>query len=153
MKKLDIHKGVSIAANLGVIGGLVFLGLELNQNNEQLSSQARYNSLQIQLAAASALVSDGELSDLVAKALDGGMLTSGETLRLRQLMIVVLNAWEYEFAEYEDGRLAFDELKVDSKRSDYDQIFGLAPDLWSSYRVGAAPAFVAFMEEQILHGQ
>ena len=87
-----------------------------------------------------------------ARAFDGGDLAPGETLRLRQLFIVLLNAWEYEFAEYEDGRLTFNELKVDSKRQDYLQLFDLAPDLWSSYKLGAAPAFVRFMEENVQSG-
>ena len=33
LKKLDLSQGITILANLGVIAGIVFLALELRQNN------------------------------------------------------------------------------------------------------------------------
>ncbi len=34
MKKLDLGQSVGILANIGVIAGIVFLAVELRQNNE-----------------------------------------------------------------------------------------------------------------------
>jgi len=40
MKKIDLGQTVAIAANIGVIGGIVFLALELQQTQQAMSSQA-----------------------------------------------------------------------------------------------------------------
>ena len=37
MKKIDLGQTISIFANLGVIAGITFLALELNQNTAQLA--------------------------------------------------------------------------------------------------------------------
>ena len=38
MKKPDLGQTITIFANLGVIAGIVFLGIELQQNNELLTA-------------------------------------------------------------------------------------------------------------------
>ena len=39
MKKIDFGQSITILANLGVIAGIVFLGVELNQNQQTLEQQ------------------------------------------------------------------------------------------------------------------
>jgi hypothetical protein len=41
MKRIDLGQAISVPANLGVIAGIVFLALELQQNNELLGAEAR----------------------------------------------------------------------------------------------------------------
>jgi hypothetical protein len=41
MKKIDLNQGVNTLANLGVIAGIVFLALEINQNSEMMRAQTR----------------------------------------------------------------------------------------------------------------
>jgi hypothetical protein len=43
MKKVDIGQVIAVTANMGVIAGIVFLALELQQNNRFLSAQAQFN--------------------------------------------------------------------------------------------------------------
>ena len=45
MKKLDLGQTITILANIGVIAGIVFLGLEIRQNNELMAAEARYKVL------------------------------------------------------------------------------------------------------------
>lgn len=40
MKKLDVAQTLQIVANAGVIAGIIFLAIEINQNNEQLRLQS-----------------------------------------------------------------------------------------------------------------
>ncbi|MGD8809228.1 MAG: hypothetical protein PVG24_06465 [Gammaproteobacteria bacterium] len=40
MKKIDFGQTVSALANIGVVGGLVFLGLEIRQNSQSLEASA-----------------------------------------------------------------------------------------------------------------
>ncbi len=41
MKNIDLGRTLSVLANLGVITGIVFLGVELRQNNELLVKEAQ----------------------------------------------------------------------------------------------------------------
>ena len=41
MKKINLDRTIQIIANVGVIAGIVFLGMEINQNNEAMAVQAR----------------------------------------------------------------------------------------------------------------
>lgn len=45
MKKIDVGQAISLLANIGVIAGIVFLGLELRQNNLLLNAQTRGDTL------------------------------------------------------------------------------------------------------------
>ena len=46
MKKIDLGQTITILANVGVIAGIVFLAIELRQNNEYMAANARYDLLQ-----------------------------------------------------------------------------------------------------------
>lgn len=41
----QINRWLMLAANIGVIAGIVFLAVEIQQNNELMASQARFNRL------------------------------------------------------------------------------------------------------------
>ena len=41
MKKLDLGQTISILANVGVLAGIVILIIEIDQNNDALTFQAR----------------------------------------------------------------------------------------------------------------
>jgi hypothetical protein len=40
LKKLDFGQTITILANLGVIAGIVFLGIEISQNNAWLEAES-----------------------------------------------------------------------------------------------------------------
>ena len=149
MKKIDLGQTITILANIGVIAGIAFLALEIRQNSDLLSSQTRFNNVQNQLSLAMMLVEDSELNELVARASSGESISRDESFRLRQMVIVVLNLWEYEYREFEDGRLARDELKIESKRQDYLLFAQLAPGLWEQFKIGAHSSFIEFVETEI----
>ncbi len=48
MKKIDLGQTITILANVGVIAGIVFLAVELRQNNTLMAAQARFNQLSAQ---------------------------------------------------------------------------------------------------------
>lgn len=52
MKKIDVGQTVSILANFGVIAGIVFLAVELRQNNEFLAAEAGADRRDIRRQAA-----------------------------------------------------------------------------------------------------
>ena len=58
MKKIDLGQTITILANVGVIVGIVFLAIELRQNNELLGQQARIASNEQWIASLEGLLDD-----------------------------------------------------------------------------------------------
>ena len=50
MKISALNEGVSLIANIGVIGSILFLGLEMQQNTEMMRSQTRNSTVENQLS-------------------------------------------------------------------------------------------------------
>ena len=50
MKISEINETISIIANIGVIGSIIFLGLEMQQNTEMMQSQTRNSIVENQLS-------------------------------------------------------------------------------------------------------
>jgi hypothetical protein len=48
MKKIDLGQVIQMLANIGVIAGIVFLAMELRQNNQLLIEQAQQGMVQNQ---------------------------------------------------------------------------------------------------------
>ena len=49
MKKIDLGQTSAVLANIGVSAGVVFLAIEVRQNNTELSAQSRFNYYQNRL--------------------------------------------------------------------------------------------------------
>ena len=77
MKKLDLSQTVSILANIGVIAGIVFLGIELRQNNELMAAEARFNNMSLSTQAF-AISSQPDIAAIYVKDRNGEELTEVE---------------------------------------------------------------------------
>ena len=64
MKRLDLGQSIGILANIGVIAGIVFLGVELRQNNQLLTSQARTTRMEIRKEATNRYLENPDLVQL-----------------------------------------------------------------------------------------
>ena len=80
MKKIDLGQTVGILANIGVIAGIIFLGVELQQNNRLMSSEAEYNLLQNRTD--SDIVGNPEIAAFWFKVNSGAPLTELERYRV-----------------------------------------------------------------------
>ena len=68
MKKIDLAQTITILANLGVIGGIVFLAFEVRQNTAQMRAEAAYSVHQDVQRLNEAIYQDGNLADLIIRA-------------------------------------------------------------------------------------
>ena len=68
---MDLGQGITILANLGVIAGIAFLGLELRQNNSLLEAEAGHNLLQNRLATRNQILENTEIAELLVKLASG----------------------------------------------------------------------------------
>jgi len=153
LKKLDFGQTVSLLANIGVIAGIVFLGIELNQNNDFLAAQARYN-LRVQRTHALAAADSPYVLGAVLKYGSGENATSDEIAISRTLAVRLIGLWEWQFNEYRAGMLQREQLPVGAWRLWYHgEAHYPVPveEMWQIRKEIMNPGFVEFMEENIVN--
>ena len=67
MKKVAFGQTIGILANIGVIAGIIFLGVELQQNNELLQTEAGYKLLQSRIAIRNRIIDQSNFAQLLVK--------------------------------------------------------------------------------------
>ena len=139
-----------ILANLGVIAGIVFLGIELQQNNQLLVEEARYNNLSERIRGNELQLANPELNRLMYLPSDD---PNEEELALRATLIrktILLWQWEYQLAELG----VYSWATTDSALSDtWREVFRKNQyiDAWESEKYQFDPAFIDWMEQNIVN--
>ncbi len=146
MKKIDLGQAIQTLANLGVIAGIVFLAVEISQNNDELASQSRNTLYQMRADLQEAYIYNrGGIADLDGKAARGEPLTQIEQGRLGSRRSHILQTLEYMFQEDREGTM---------KSAGWVAIvFGNDPDLsevWDRSRGIRDPEFVEWFEESVM---
>ena len=152
MKKFDLGQTISILANLGVIAGIVFLGLELQQNNELLEAESRYALADRAVGLSMTVAENRNLALALAKLMDGDSLDTAEEIQLRSYALAIFRNFEANFDELQAGNLSEAGL-LDAHRGLMRNQGVPAPvpwhDYWQLYRDRASPEFVYWMQERV----
>ena len=135
---------MSLVANLGVIAGIVFLALELRQNNELLVAQTSYAQYQVEKERRMTRV---QYIDLVLKGASEEPLSLRESVMLELLNNDSLDAYRWQFREYQAGRLPDDFLDLRVWRDVWRVDTGLR-EVFEEDRPRLDPEFVQFVDEQ-----
>ena len=150
MKKLDFAQTVGLLANVGVIAGIVFLGLELRQNNSLLEAQTSYAQFSIERERRARLQENrGGLLDAQLKARDGEELTRSERGQVVAYWFDVLDSWQWQFRENQAGRLPIELIDVGSWRSLWELDEGLQA-IYHDTTGRRDAEFLRIMEENVI---
>ena len=137
---------------MGVIAGIVFLAVELRQNNRLLSAQAEYNMLQNRETIV--ITQDAELAEFWHKVNSGAELNGVEQLRVNAYIIDALQNWEWEYGQYQAGDLELDDLPVTGWRNAYHgrglRRLDRFPVIWEQFRANLDQDFVEFIEANVI---
>lgn len=141
MKKTELSEAVGMLANFGVIASIVFLAVEVRQNNDQLAAQTRNTIFE----ARSGLERDyynnvGGIVDLVVKYRHGETLTEVEEARLQSRRFNLLRTFEYMVQESPDTARTQAGYMVGMFRQD--------PTLMAMYQM-LDPEFIEFAETNV----
>ena len=112
---LDLGQIVTIGANVGVIAGLVFLAMEIRQNNKFLAAQARYSLRQYRSDIADSLMLPHVL-EATHKWARGDKVSAEEKSTGLMVALKILELWEWQHGEYAAGMLQRSELPVGAWR-------------------------------------
>ena len=151
MKKLDLGQKISILANFGVIAGILFLAIELRQNNEHLAAQSSFAQFSIERERRSREMNNPDgFTELIVKSKSDTPLTDAENIRIRAMLNDYLDSWRWQFREFQAGRLPSLYIDLELWRDIYAANSRLR-DQFERDRVELGPEFVQFMEDEIIN--
>ena len=97
-----LSEWLALIANIAVVGGIVFLAIEIRQNNELLRSESRQTLVTNDIASLTANI---ENADVFAKFASEEGLSAEEQLRLSFMYALDLRNREFEYFQYTSGLL------------------------------------------------
>ena len=151
MKKIDLAQTIGILANLGVIAGIVFLVLELQQNNELLEAQARSARNQRVMDLRADIYGNPVLAEILVKARNGDPLTEVEQFQADFYALRRINGLEAQYVDFLSGSL--DSLSTEAYRFIFRGGNTGQPleDVWERSKASLNADFVRWMEENVVN--
>jgi len=97
-----LNEWLTLIANIAVVGGIVFLAVEISQNNELLRSESRQALVANDLLS---LTQGIENADVYVKLVSNEEMSAEEQLRLSFIFALDLRNREFEYFQYVNGLL------------------------------------------------
>jgi hypothetical protein len=152
LRKIDLGQTISVLANIGVIAGIIFLAVELRQNNELMEVEARAAS-NARLTEIPEIVStDVDLANALIRAKSGETLTESEKLRIYAFDIWNFRGQEAYFREFEAGTV--ESIPEDRwRRSFHSDPWSeqSRAESWSRAKASFDADFVQWIEENVVN--
>ena len=142
-----LNERLALIANLSVVAGIVFLGLELQQNTQAIQAQTRDSITEKQMTYLGWQATSPELAAIVAKLDSAGeaSLNVAERQQFRGFAAGQMREWENSFYQYEQGLFTQDELEARRERWRAQMLdrsaSGAFQGLWTQARDQFAPNF------------
>ena len=155
MKKIDLGQTITILANLGVIAGIVFLAVELQQNNQLMRAEAISTLLETRMVAIGDVIDNDSFAELLLKNRRGEILTDVELLKLNANYARGLIDLQRNYFLFQEGILPEEYLKTNLPRarrswSRKGEIYSRVEHWETDWRQDASPAFRLFVERCVL---
>jgi hypothetical protein len=119
--RVSFTKTFSIVSNISVVLGLIFLVIELKQNNDFMQQNAEYmrsQSLYNYYSQRSAISRSNLVEPLYtayAKILSGQEITFAETIAINAQINSFWEFWEYEYYELKANRISLEQFNITAK--------------------------------------
>ncbi len=145
MKKIDLGQATQILTNIGMIAGIVFLGIEVAQNNEYAATEIRATRYHMALEAFTIFAENSELTALMLKDREHETLTEVESLQLRTwwLRVFLTNQWAHSEMEVADT-VPFMEMQRTN-----NELYPASRQAGEAGQSFLEPDFIQFMEERV----
>lgn len=114
MKVTQLNAWLQVLANLGVVAGLLFLGLQLRQNSRMMAAQTR-NELTQSIITLIQMESDPRVVSAYLKRDSGLSLTPEDSYHLEAVANATLRHWENTFYQHRNGLFDNIEYQADTQ--------------------------------------
>ncbi len=102
MTSPKVNEWLTLIANIAVVGGIVFLAVEIRQNNELLRSDSRQALVANDVLS---LTEGVENADVYVKLISNEEMSAEEQMRLSFIFALDLRNREFEYFQYVNGLL------------------------------------------------
>ena len=150
MKKSDVGQAIGIVANIGVVIGIIFLAIEIRQNNVLMEADARNARDQRIQDYAEQVYMVPNLAEIILKANNGEALSELEDLKLFNRQVRLLRGLQVGYREYTMGTV--EPPSETWKSIFYEGTFRNPPlvGTWEEAKVYMPPDFVQYVEDNII---
>jgi len=149
MKKIDLGQTITILANVGVITGIAFLGIEISQNTRSLEVGA-YQDLIAQITSMNQLsIENPRIWGLANGEASLAELEREDREVARSLIIMVFRHGDMAFHQYDRGLISEERLEsaigvlgINVCRQNFQ-------DVWSTYGTNFVAAYRSYIDSII----
>jgi len=139
------NKWLSLSANFAVVAGIIFLGVELKQNNRLLQQQSELVYFHNKIVLTEALMLDSGLAEIYVKASNNEELSDVDTLRIGRYYRRMFRGFEWEYGQHRDGLITISRFNAWTNMINENKY---ARDTWEWFiQSVASEGFIRFVEE------
>ena len=147
MKNVEFAQTVSVLANVGVVLGLIFLGIEVYQSNQMNRTEAWNNLIRTGIDFNDAIAQNDALAEILAKSNNQESLSDAETIRLEAFTAASMQRVWVDYQQINTGIISTAELK--SRVPRFKALLSRFPavkTLWDQTREGYSQDFQTFID-------
>jgi len=100
-----LNRWLTLIANIAVVAGIIFLGLELRQNNELLQFEAGTVYFENRVWGVNKTLENPDFARIIYKARSGDELEDFEAYQMRQFYRRIFLGLNWEYSQADAGRL------------------------------------------------
>lgn len=135
---------INVAASVGVILGILFLGLEIQQNTEMMRSQARDAITEKQMMFSEWVTTEPEMAAAIAAAAQGlDKMDPEHLIMYSYFMAGIWREWENSYYQFQQGLFDPEEFEPRIVRWHSQMQSRASRALWTTNRDWYAPGFRA----------
>ena len=140
-----------LLANFGVIAGVIFLALEISQNNELMQAEASFRLKDNRAMGSQLVLESPEYVALTLKISNGEVFTDLDEVRLKAYVDQMLINWQWEYGEFKAGRMSSNIFPANQYAMAL-KAFPFALEGWESFKLGIEydKDFIKFMEDEVI---
>ena len=154
MKKIELGQTIAIVANLGVIAGIVFLAIEIEQNTAMIEAEMRQSRTETAVSMTQALFNSDYLPEILVTAREGDQLTAVQAERFRHWFRGFNRILDNQLHQYREGLLT-----EDIPRSVWWAIqevlieMPVAKELWAKTKLQYSDDYIKLVDEVLAENQ
>jgi hypothetical protein len=133
---------MGVFANVGVLLGIIFLAIELQQNNALMETRARAEFADRATSTMSLVAANPQLAEIMARPL--AELSAGEQLQRRHFFLRFMKNLEFLFLESND----ISELPIVGWRTGFQDSDNL--QMWELEKQSFKQRFIEFVETELI---
>lgn len=145
-----------IISAIAIVASLIFVGAQIQQNNQLSRSQAVNTALDTRIRRNDIIFNNPEVANIVAKNINGETLTIGEIEVVRASYVSGLLGWQRDYNLFKEGILM--DKDIQTNISTIKSVFGQSDraiqfyDFWQEWSaVNSTPEFKNFIESCVLN--